>query len=127
MPIYFAWFTTALLSVGGDTSNQNLPQSGRLLYCVGRGFLDIYPARSHLRAQLLTVIDASRTLLWLPSGLDVGVGVFPQRKKIFVGGQRLWHETRSRCAKRSGLCWRGRVSLGQAALRLGALGSGSGT
>ena len=34
MPIYFAWFTTALLSVGGDTSNQNLPQSGRLLYCV---------------------------------------------------------------------------------------------
>src|SRR5580700_7602127 len=34
MPIYFAWFTTALLSVGGDTSNQNLPQSGRFLYCV---------------------------------------------------------------------------------------------
>ena len=34
MPIYFAWFTTALLSVGGDASDQNLPQSGRLLYCV---------------------------------------------------------------------------------------------
>jgi hypothetical protein len=59
---------------------------------VVRGFFDTYPARSHLRAQVLTVIDASRTLLWLPSGLDVGVGVFPQRKKIFVGGQRLWHE-----------------------------------
>src|SRR5579862_4878898 len=48
MPIYFAWFTTALLSVGGDTSNQNLPQSGRLLYCVGRGFLNIYPTQSAL-------------------------------------------------------------------------------
>src|ERR1700756_979956 len=34
MPIYFAWFTTALLSVGGDANDQNLPQSGRLLYCV---------------------------------------------------------------------------------------------
>jgi hypothetical protein len=43
MPIYFAWFTTALLSVGGDANDQNLPQSGRLLYCVVRGFLDIYP------------------------------------------------------------------------------------
>jgi len=43
MPIYFAWFTTALLSVGGDTSNQNLPQSGRFLYCVGSGFLETYP------------------------------------------------------------------------------------
>jgi hypothetical protein len=37
MPIYFAWFTTALLSVGGDANDQNLPQSGRLLYCVRRG------------------------------------------------------------------------------------------
>jgi hypothetical protein len=37
MPIYFAWFTTALLSVGGDANDQNLPQSGRLLYCVIRG------------------------------------------------------------------------------------------
>jgi hypothetical protein len=45
MPIYFAWFTTALLSVGGDANDQNLPQSGRLLYCVGRGFLDTYPVR----------------------------------------------------------------------------------
>jgi hypothetical protein len=44
MPIYFAWFTTALLSVGGDASNQNLPQSGRLLYCVIIGFINIYPA-----------------------------------------------------------------------------------
>src|SRR5580700_1931809 len=34
MPIYFAWFITALLSVGGDANDQNLPQSGRLLYCV---------------------------------------------------------------------------------------------
>src|SRR4029077_21080821 len=34
MPIYFAWFTTALLSVGRDANDQNLPQSGRLLYCV---------------------------------------------------------------------------------------------
>jgi hypothetical protein len=45
MPIYFAWFTTALLSVGADTSNQNLPQSGRLLYCVGSGFINSYPDR----------------------------------------------------------------------------------
>src|ERR1700745_1793621 len=37
MPIYFAWFTTALLSVGGDARDQNLPQSGRLLYCVISG------------------------------------------------------------------------------------------
>src|ERR1700748_170173 len=43
MPIYFAWFTTALLSVGSDANDQNLPQSGRLLYCVIRGFIDIYP------------------------------------------------------------------------------------
>jgi hypothetical protein len=34
MPIYFAWFIEALLSVGGDANDQNLPQSGRLLYCV---------------------------------------------------------------------------------------------
>src|SRR6516225_2209216 len=46
MPIYFAWFTTALLSVGGDANDQNLPQSGRLLYCVGRGFIDTYPAQA---------------------------------------------------------------------------------
>src|ERR1700758_2732409 len=37
MPIYFAWFTTALLSVGADARDQNLPQSGRLLYCVRSG------------------------------------------------------------------------------------------
>jgi hypothetical protein len=42
MPIYFAWFTTALLSVGGDADDQNLPQSGRPLYCVRRGFLNTY-------------------------------------------------------------------------------------
>src|ERR1700747_190350 len=41
MPIYFAWFTTALLSVGGDANDQNLPQSGRLLYCVISGFPNI--------------------------------------------------------------------------------------
>jgi hypothetical protein len=45
-----------------------------------------------VEAQVTTVTAASSTPLWLPSGLDVGVGVFPQRKKIFVGGQRLWHE-----------------------------------
>ena len=28
----------ALLSVGGDANDQNLPQSGRLLYCVRRDF-----------------------------------------------------------------------------------------
>ena len=43
MPIYFAWFTTALLSVGGDANDQNLPQSGRLLYCVRIPLLDAYP------------------------------------------------------------------------------------
>src|ERR1700757_1558801 len=43
MPIYFAWFTTALLSVGADARDQNLPQSGRLLYCVISGFLNNYP------------------------------------------------------------------------------------
>jgi hypothetical protein len=42
MPIYFAWFTTALLSVGGDANDQNLPQSGRLLYCVRSGFRNTY-------------------------------------------------------------------------------------
>ena len=36
MPIYFSWLITALLSVGGDTNNHNLQQSGRLLYCVTR-------------------------------------------------------------------------------------------
>src|SRR6201987_4727715 len=41
MPIYFRWFTKALLSVGGDASDQNLPQSGRLLYCVISGFINI--------------------------------------------------------------------------------------
>src|SRR3979411_2818887 len=34
MPIYFSWLITALLSVSGDANNHNLPQSGRLLYCV---------------------------------------------------------------------------------------------
>src|ERR1035441_6129493 len=34
MPIYFSWFITAPLSVSGDADNHNLPQSGRLLYCV---------------------------------------------------------------------------------------------
>jgi len=63
---------------------------------------------------------------------NVRVGVFPHREKIFVGGQRpdaggIGMKYRGWCAKHSGLCWRGRVSLGQAALRLGALGSGSGT
>jgi hypothetical protein len=42
MPIYFAWFTTALLSVGGDANDQNLPQSGRLLYCVIMPVPDTY-------------------------------------------------------------------------------------
>jgi hypothetical protein len=40
MPIYFVWFITALLSVGGDANDQNLPQSGRLLYCVRSGFIN---------------------------------------------------------------------------------------
>src|SRR5246127_5129273 len=35
MPIYFAWFTKALLSVGGDANDQNLPQSGRLFILRG--------------------------------------------------------------------------------------------
>jgi hypothetical protein len=39
--LYIAWFTTGLLLVGGDSNDQNLPQSGRLLYCVRRGFLGI--------------------------------------------------------------------------------------
>src|SRR3984893_4867155 len=34
MPIYFSGFITALLSVSGGVDNHNLPQSGRLLYCV---------------------------------------------------------------------------------------------
>src|ERR1035437_6239 len=38
MPIYFSWFITALPSVSSDTNNHNLPQSGRLLYCVLRRF-----------------------------------------------------------------------------------------
>src|SRR5229473_4278870 len=36
MPTYFSWLITALLSVSGDANNHNLPQSGRLLYCVTR-------------------------------------------------------------------------------------------
>src|ERR1700724_550431 len=39
MPIYFSWLITALLSVGGDTNNHNLQQSGRLLYCVTWRFI----------------------------------------------------------------------------------------
>src|SRR3984957_5644783 len=34
IPIYFSWLITALLSVSGDANNHNLPQSGRLLFCV---------------------------------------------------------------------------------------------
>jgi hypothetical protein len=34
-----------LLPVGVDACAQNLLQRGALLYCVRRGFLDIYPER----------------------------------------------------------------------------------
>src|SRR4029077_2795584 len=34
MPIYFSWFITALLFGKWWSNNHNLPQSGRLLYCV---------------------------------------------------------------------------------------------
>src|SRR5580700_9424853 len=60
MPVYFAWFTTALLSVGGDANDQNLPQSGRLLYCVGRGFLDIYPTFCRINRGLFELATARK-------------------------------------------------------------------
>jgi hypothetical protein len=64
MPIYFAWFTTALLSVGGDADDQNLPQSGRLLYCVRSGFLDTYPAPTEFRF-LQSVIRCEHSAMFL--------------------------------------------------------------
>src|ERR1700719_1862034 len=68
MPIYFAWFTTALLSVGGDANDQNLPQSGRLLYCVIIPVRNIYPNLSaglvyHPVLDEQPVIDDSGSLL----------------------------------------------------------------
>jgi hypothetical protein len=60
MPVYFAWFTTALLSVGGDANDQNLPQSGRLLYCVGSGFLDIYPTFCRINRGLFELATARK-------------------------------------------------------------------
>jgi hypothetical protein len=61
MPIYFVWFITALLSVGGDANDQNLPQSGRLLYCV------IIPAYRQLSGNVIADIAfrAGFTLPWL--------------------------------------------------------------
>jgi len=50
MPIYFSWLITALLSVGGDTNNHNLPQSGRLLYCVTRRFINNRDSRTDWQA-----------------------------------------------------------------------------
>src|ERR1700752_4070761 len=57
MPIYFAWFTTALLSVGGDANDQNLPQSGGLLYCVIIPVLGSYhPAGSAMTTIVRTFV-----------------------------------------------------------------------
>ena len=71
MPIYFAWFTTALLSVGGDASDQNLPQSGRLLYCVISGFLNSNPTGtkepttpaypSEMRSDIVALMDPEQS------------------------------------------------------------------
>jgi hypothetical protein len=38
--------------------------------------------------RIFPTIAASRTPLWLPSGSDVGVGLFPEGEEIFVGGER---------------------------------------
>src|SRR5579864_5625907 len=84
MAIYFVWFTTALLSVGGDTSNQNLPQSGRLLYCVISGLLDIYSVRSRLEPQVLTVIAVGVLRFGFLQDGDVGDGVFSPREEIIA-------------------------------------------
>ena len=59
MPIYFAWFTTALLSVGGDADDQNLPQSGRLLYCVRSGFRNTYPNTALLAAISMQIVEGA--------------------------------------------------------------------
>src|SRR5258708_38253351 len=55
MPISFSWLITALLSVGGDTNNHNLQQSGRLLYCVTR------PCYRQQRSGLLSLRVAGRS------------------------------------------------------------------
>ncbi len=61
MPIYFPWFTKALLSVGGDASDQNLPQSGRLLYCVIIPVIDIYlRVRDQTREEISPVTMLNR-------------------------------------------------------------------
>src|SRR6266404_5047169 len=58
MPIYFPWFTKALLSVGGDASDQNLPQSGRLLYCVIIPVRNTYPDSLIFDFSLLVVFSS---------------------------------------------------------------------
>jgi hypothetical protein len=63
MPIYFAWFIEALLSVGGDASDQNLPQSGRLLYCVISGFTNIYRVKASCRRDEQTSATSRKGLL----------------------------------------------------------------
>src|SRR5260370_37966226 len=60
MPIYVSWLITALLSVGGDTNNHNLQQSGRLLYCVTRRFST---NQCSISDEVLYAVDSARTAL----------------------------------------------------------------
>src|ERR1700751_4492297 len=85
MPIYFRWFTKALLSVGGDASDQNLPQSGRLLYCVINGFLDTYSLDRAFRGdQKLSRILFRDQDLFLAQKIEVGLTA---RARIDDGGK----------------------------------------
>jgi hypothetical protein len=73
MPIYFAWFTTALLSVGGDASDQNLPQSGRLLYCV-RTPVAVeklgFPGKSQKSGDSKCLGDSEKSFIELPDAIQ---------------------------------------------------------
>jgi hypothetical protein len=73
MPIYFAWFTTALLSVDGDANDQNLPQSGRLLYCVRRGVAVEkvgFPEKNHKSGDRKYLGDSEKSFIELPDAKE---------------------------------------------------------
>jgi hypothetical protein len=54
-----------------------------------RGFIDTYPARSHVGSSSNSYLLQLRVFRFsfLQDG-DVAVGIFPQREKVFVGYQR---------------------------------------
>jgi hypothetical protein len=56
---------------------------------VRSGFIDIYPVLSKLRRKSQRLLQLRVLRFSFFQDWNVGVGVFPQRKKIFVGGLRI--------------------------------------